>query len=118
MSAIQAKEQPLGNSSFPAQRASLGTSAAAKLIELGRALAGAELSASFPRICYQCGVPGSSNNSTAQCPKVFCSEQCEQEFVRAALASLTLEDCIRMQQRLETLLVGAEASAFSGGRRF
>jgi hypothetical protein len=42
---------------------------------------------------------------------VFCSKLCEQEFVRAALAALTVEDSIRMQHRIE-LLMEAEAAPF------
>jgi hypothetical protein len=88
----------------------MGTSAAAKLLELGRVLAGAESSTSNSGVCCHCRALRNPYTSTAQCPNVFCSEQCERDFVRGALASLTMEDCIRIQRRLETLLVGAEAA--------
>jgi hypothetical protein len=111
MPAIQFKQQSFGSSRFNTHRRSLGTSAAAKLIELGAALAAADSGASIPGFCFHCLAPGNAHNSTAQFPNVFCSEQCEQEFVRAALPSLTVEDCIRMHDRLETLLMGAKALA-------
>ena len=38
---------------------------------------------------------------------LFCSQRCEREFVRTTLASVTLEECLRIQERLEALLVGA-----------
>ena len=117
MSATEIKQQLLGSSRFDAQRSSLGTSAAARLIELGRALAGVESGASTVGLCSQCWAPRNSYSSSPEYPNVFCSEQCEREFVRAALASVTVEDCIRIQGRLETLLMGAKASAFGRSSR-
>ena len=108
---IQFKEQPSDSSSAVRhQRSALGNSAAARLIELGRALASAESSASKRGLCFHCMGPRSSYSSTAQFPSVFCSEQCEGQFVRGAMASVSVEDCIRIQHRLESLLTGAEAA--------
>lgn len=108
---IQFKEQPSDSSSVDRhQRSALGNSAAAKLIELGRALACTESSASTRGSCFHCMGPRSSYSSTAQFPSVFCSEQCEREFIRAAVASVSIEDCIRIQHRLESLLAGSDAS--------
>jgi hypothetical protein len=118
MSAIQSKPQLLGSSGFDAQRSSSRISAAAKLVELGRALARTESGASMPGFCSQCCAPRPPYGSSAQNPTVFCSEQCERKFVRAALASLTIDDCIRLQRRLESLLKSVEAAAIgalSGG---
>jgi hypothetical protein len=112
MSVIQCIQEPLGSSRFNAHGPSLETSAAAKLIELGVALARAESSASIPGFCFHCLAPRNAHSSTAQFPNVFCSEQCEQQFVRVALASLTVEDCIRMHDRLETLLMGEKQLPF------
>jgi hypothetical protein len=109
---IQFKEQPSQSSRVDFhQRSALGNSASAKLIELGRALACAESSASTRGSCFHCMEPRSSYRSTAQFPSVFCSEQCEREFVRGAIASECVEHCIRIQHRLESLLAGAEAAA-------
>jgi hypothetical protein len=116
MLAIQFKKQLLGPSIYDG--AASETSAAAGAIEVGRALADAEYDASAPGLCSQCRGPRNPNSSTAEFPNVFCSEQCEKEFVGSALASLSLEDCVRIQGRLEALLAGAEASAveaLSGG---
>ena len=60
-------------------------------------------------LCSRCRNYQNPRTSTAQCRNLFCSQQCEQEFVRMALASLTLEDCICIQERLETLLIGDAA---------
>ena len=111
MSATQSKQQPLGSSRSDDYSSSLGTSAAAKLIELGIALAASESGAALPGQCSRCRSHRNPKYSTAQYPNVFCSELCEQEFVRAAVASLTIEDCIRIHGRLETLLMRAEAAA-------
>jgi hypothetical protein len=81
--------------------------ATATLIELGIALARAESSSPVPGRCLRCVSYRNPKNSTAQCPNVFCSEKCEQEFVRAALGALTIEDCIRIHGRLEMLLTGS-----------
>ena len=106
MSAIQS------SSRFENQTPGLGKSAAETLIELGIALAGAECRAPVRGFCSHCWGPQSPHSATTQWPNVFCSEDCEQAFVRAALASLTVEDCIRMHGRLETLLTGTQESGF------
>lgn len=111
MSAIEAKPQLLDSGRFDTARPSPASSPAAKLIELSVALARAESRASVAGLCSQCWAPRNPHSSTAQCPNVFCSEECERQFIRAALASITLDDCVRMQRRLEALLTGAEAPA-------
>src|SRR4051812_17190963 len=108
---IQFKEQPSDSSSVDCpQRSASANSAAGKLIELGRALASAESSASRRGACFHCMGPRSPHSSTAQLPSVFCSEQCEREFICGAIASISVEDCVRIQHRLESLLTGTEAA--------
>jgi hypothetical protein len=108
---IQFKEQPSDSSSLDRhQRSVSGNSAAAKLIDLGRALACAESGASTRGACFHCMGPRSSYSSTAQFPSVFCSEQCERKFIRGGIASISVEDCVRIQHRLESLLAGTEAA--------
>jgi len=111
MSASQPKE-PVSSNKVETHRLwlgkSLANSAAAMLIELGITLAGAESSAPISGLCSRCGAHRDPQSSTVRYPNVFCSEPCEQEFVRAALGSLTLGDCIRIQHRLETLLMGTQ----------
>jgi hypothetical protein len=111
MSATQSKPRPLGSSKVEDHRSSLGNSGAATLIELGIAFAAAESSAHIEGSCSHCRAPRNPLRSTAQCPNVFCSEECEQDFVRAALASLTIEDCMRIHKRLESLLMGTQEAA-------
>src|SRR5260370_42101006 len=88
-----------------AGRTMAGKSAGATVIELGIMLGGAESSIATPGWCLRCRGSQDTQRSTSQYPKVFCSEHCEQEFIRTALASLTLEDCIRMHERLGNLLM-------------
>ena len=88
-----------------------GKSAGATVIELGITLGGAESSIATPGWCLRCRGNQDPQRSTSQHRKVFCSEHCEQEFIRTGLASLTLEDCIRMHERLEHLLVPAQETA-------
>ena len=88
-----------------------GKSAGATVIELAITLAGAESRIATPGWCLRCRVSQDPQRSTSQYPNVFCSEHCEQEFIRTALASLTLEDCIRMHERLENLLLPAQEPA-------
>ena len=109
MSAIQSKRQAVGVSSLNARMFSLGTSAAAKVLELGVTLADAEAGAAIPGLCSQCWRPRKAHGSTSQFSNIFCSEECEQEFIRAALASITVEDCLRIQHKLESLLTRTEA---------
>ena len=88
-----------------------GKSAGAMVIELGITLAGAEPCIATPGWCLRCRVSQDPKRSTSQYPNVFCSEHCEEEFIRAALVSVTLEDCIRMHERLENLFVPAQETA-------
>ena len=94
-----------------AGRTMAGKSAGATVIELGITLAGAESRIATPGWCLRCRVSQDPQRSTSQYPSVFCSEHCEEEFIRAALVSVTLEDCIRMHERLENLLVPAQETA-------
>jgi hypothetical protein len=103
MSTDQSEQQRLGSNRFYAYGSCLGTSATVKLIELGIALA--EASDSIPGFCFYCLSPRDTCSSNAQFPNVFCSEQCEQTFVRGTLASLTTEDCVRRHERLKNLLM-------------
>ena len=111
MSASQFKHQPLSSnnsesySSWPEDPQS--NSAAAVAIELGLALAESESAKPRPGLCYSCRNFRDPQASAAEYPNMFCSQLCEQEFVHHALASLTVEDCIRIQARLESLLAGA-----------
>ena len=92
-------------------RTMAGKSAGAIVIELGITLAGAESRIATPGWCLRCRVSQDPQRSASQYPNVFCSEHCEQEFIRTALASLTLEDCIRMHERLGNLLMPAQEPA-------
>ena len=83
-----------------------GKSAGATVVEVG-----ITLGLATPGCCLRCRVSQDPQRSTSQYPNVFCSEHCEQEFIRAVLASLTLEDCIRMHERLGNLLVPAQEPA-------
>jgi hypothetical protein len=109
MSGIQHKQELISSDRGENRRSLSGSvmgkySAGATLIQLGIALAGAESSASIPGLCSHCR-SHNAQCSTAQYPHVFCSEQCERKFICAALASLTLKDCIRIHERLENLLI-------------
>jgi hypothetical protein len=87
-------------------RTMAGKSAGATVIELG-----ITLGLATPGWCLRCRGSQDPQRSTSQYPNVFCSEHCEQEFIRTALASLTLEDCIRMHKRLGNLLMPAQEPA-------
>ena len=87
-------------------RTMAGKSAGATVVELG-----ITLGLATPGCCLRCRGSQDPQRSTSQYPNVFCSEHCEQEFIRTALASLTLEDCIRMHERLGNLLVPAQEPA-------
>lgn len=89
----------------------MSKSPAATVLELGISLAHAELSGGIPGLCSRCRSNRDPNRSTSHYPNVFCSERCEQDFIRIALASLTLEDCIRIQKRLESLFVNTAEPA-------
>jgi hypothetical protein len=110
MSGIQYKQEPVSSDKGEIRRSLSGSvmgksSTGARLIELGIALAGAESSASMPGSCSHCRSHLNAQRSTAQYPHVFCSEQCERKFICAALASLTLKECIRIHNRLGNLLI-------------
>jgi len=111
MSAARYKHEPLSSNKLEFYRSWLddpqSKSAASRLIEFGVTLAEAASGTPAPGLCSRCRNYRDSRASTAQCPSLFCSQHCEQEFVRTALASVTLEDCICIQERLETLLIGA-----------
>jgi|SRR5581483_9057150 len=78
--------------------------AAATLVELGVNLANAEASATVPVTCKRCRSTHDPQRSTSHYPNTFCSKTCESEFLRVELAALTLDDCIRLQAKLEKLL--------------
>jgi hypothetical protein len=94
-----------------------GKSAGATVIELAMTLAGAESRIATPGWCLRCRGSQDPQRSTSQYPKVFCSEHCEQEFICTALASVTLEDCIRMHERLGNLLMPAQKTAVAQQER-
>src|SRR5260370_41387944 len=87
-------------------RTMAGKSAGATVIELG-----ITLGLATPGWCLRCRGSQDPQRSTSQYPNVFCSEHCEQEFIRTALVSLTLEDCIRIHEQLENLLVPPQKTA-------
>ncbi len=93
------------------EKSRMGKSPATTVLELGISLAHAELNGGIPGLCSRCRSNRDPNRSTSHYPNVFCSERCEQDFIRIALASLTLEDCIRMQKRLESLFVNTAEPA-------
>lgn len=111
MSASQFKHQPLSSNSSEPYRSwpedPQSNSAASVVIELGVTLAEAESAKPRPGLCYTCRNFRDPQTSAAEYPNIFCSQLCEQEFVHHALASVTVEDCIRIQARLESLLAGA-----------
>jgi len=92
-------------------RTMAGKSAGATVIELGITLGGAGSSIVTPGWCLRCRGSQDPQRSRSQFPNVFCSKHCEQEFICTALASLTLEDCIRMHERLGNLLMPAQEPA-------
>jgi hypothetical protein len=116
MSAAQSKEDPISSEEGPIRRSWLGRvvtekSPGATLIGLSVTLAAAARSGAMPGLCARCRGYRDPVSSTAQCPNVFCSRLCEQGFVHTTLASLTLEDCIRIQGRLEALLARVQEPA-------
>src|SRR5260370_40809194 len=118
MPATQSREDLLGLNKGEIHRSSAGRtmagkSAGATVIELGITLGGAESSIATPGWCLRCRGSQDPQRSRAQYPKVFCSEHCEQEFIRTALASLTLGDCIRMHERMGNLLIPAQETGAS-----
>jgi hypothetical protein len=111
MPATQSREDLLGLHKGEIHRSSAGRtmagkSAGATVIELG-----ITLGLATPGCCLRCRGSQDPQRSTSQYPDVFCSEHCEQGFIRTAFASLTLEDCIRMHERLRNLLMPAQEPA-------
>jgi hypothetical protein len=104
MSTFQFKPQPSSDRDALRPKRAMKATAGGALVELGLALVEAETAPAIPGLCARCESKRSLWSSTAQFPNVFCSEECEQEFIRLALESLTLEDCMRMHERLEKLL--------------
>jgi hypothetical protein len=86
-------------------------SAASVLVEVSLALVKAASSTSTPGFCSRCRNYRDPRFSTALYRNLFCSQECERDFVRTALQSVTLEDCMLMQERLESLLVAARGSS-------
>ena len=117
MPATQSREDLRGLYKGEIDRSSMGRtmagkSAGATVIELG-----ITLGLAIPGWCLRCRGGQDPQRSTTQYPKVFCSEHCEQEFIRTALASITLEDCIRMHERLGNLLMPAQETAAAQQQR-
>jgi hypothetical protein len=115
MPAIKFKQDIPGSDADEMPTSRLGRTAAGKspataLMELGMTLVGADFNVGILGLCRRCR-GRRDKYATSQYPEVFCSKQCEQEFIRSALASLTLEDCIRIHVRLEGLLEGAAGTA-------
>jgi len=101
----------------PAHSEHLGNSAAATLIEVAVELNQDKFGTEARGACVWCRRQAVLQTSTAECRNGLCSKTCEQEFLRAALRNVTLDDCIEMHARLEALLAGAQSkidSAFSG----
>ena len=106
MSATLAKRESFTSANIATYNRSnsAGKSATSVLIELARTFVAASSTAQLPGLCSRCRSYRDPRTSTSEYPNIFCSNQCELEFVRSALASLTLDDCIRVQQRLDNLL--------------
>ena len=108
MPVIQTKPEPFYSNQGDTQKWWAGSptpkSPEAAVVELSIALANAESTAPIPGLCSRCRGWRAPRTSTAEYASVFCSEQCEKDFIRAALANLTLDDCVRIHQRLETLI--------------
>ncbi len=86
MSSIQFTPQPSSESNdTDRSRRMLGSCAGATLIELGIAVAGAQASSAVPGLCPRCKSGRYAETSTARYWNIFCSKQCEQEFISAAL---------------------------------
>jgi hypothetical protein len=99
MSAGQSKHVPVRSNEFEFSRSPLdgppNKSAASMLIEIGVLLAEAAFAKPTPGLCSQCRNNRDARSSTAEYRNVFCSQRCEQEFIRTTLASVTLEECLR-----------------------
>ena len=108
MSVIQVKKETGPGFTAASQQSGLNTrteaSTLAKLVEFSKLLADAESTSSLPGQCYRCRSFRSLQLSTAEFPALFCSQQCEHAFIQAAVADLSLDDCIRIHKRLDDLL--------------
>jgi hypothetical protein len=78
--------------------------AAATLVELGVTLVASRANPATPASCKHCRSTHDPQKSTSHYRNIFCSNACEGQFIRAELAPLTLDDCIRLQAKLERLL--------------
>jgi len=111
MSAGRSQYVPVRSKEFEVSKSPLdgppNKSAASMLIEIGVLLAEAAFVAPTPGLCSHCRKYREARSSTAEYQNLFCSQRCEREFVCTTLASVTLEECLRIQERLEALLVGA-----------
>ena len=105
MSAIQVKPESVGLDEV--KMAARKKSAASTLIDLCVGLIHAN-SSDVSGMCSRCHSELDPRSSTAKYPNAFCSEQCEREFIRASLASMSLEDCVRIDARLNVLLDRAQ----------
>ena len=103
MSQGQPKHAPIRFKEPEFSRSPLGgppnKSAASMLIEIGVLLAEAAFAAPTPGLCSHCRKYRDARSSTAEYQNLFCSQRCEREFVRTTLASVTLEECLRIQER-------------------
>ena len=110
ISPTHSENELVGSTRFASQRTSvrrtLGRSPGATLVGVATSLTEAERSAATNPLCFRCRRSRNPQISSATNPNIFCSEYCEQEFVRTALADITVEDCIRIHRRLERLLQG------------
>jgi hypothetical protein len=70
---------------------------AARAVDMAQKLV-TERTGREPRSCPSCTTSFLESESTAGC-RSFCSERCERAFAEKAIRSLTVEDCIRIQQR-------------------
>ena len=118
VAASQWKHQSLSANATESCRSSLEDprrkSSASVLVELSVALVKAASVTSTPGFCSRCQSYRDPRLSTALYRNLFCSQQCEQEFVRTALESVTLEECDRIQEKLNALLIGARESSRTG----
>jgi hypothetical protein len=60
--------------------------------------------------CFSCTRMFNISQSRAEIPRSFCSQACEHTFIREHLKRLTLTDCARLLQRIETLLKPRECN--------
>jgi len=60
--------------------------------------------------CASCRVVFDPANSDAKFPGAFCSLQCERRFIQEGLRSLTVEDCMQIQKRLDSLLTQTKSA--------